>query len=1678
MNRSADTAPPESVDLQREVKKRKTWFYETQLRRLNLESFRAVRPDQPGPLLDLISKISSPDVVPGQFSRPEKLGRVYRDSQQSVWTANDVARHDAFADSLIGRAGDFLNAREPLKLAERLKTLRDEYEASAFGSVTDPLGGLWQFPRIRPEPDPDADRADPARPADSKAVAISRAELAAAKPWLIPELYAQAEDAKDVRGWVTSLERYIADFETELLLIVGGIAGTPVPFDLDAPATYRGFLAGMLTATSIRPADKAVEVRILELRKEKPEDNDAKYMYRFSIATNGSPIGPVAHYRLSERVKYWSGVIHHSLKECVALKPNSDMGLCLLVRLLYRYGTLPQRMRVEGDPTWRRRVAPDDTFSRFFAARATAIGDDAELGRRLKVAETKLRIILEETAAHPRSFDPSFSPLAGEILKQGLLSYKYWLDEKPRALDNDRLNKVKKDLEYGDEVDHEMEFWSENHYIMFASSEYLLGQLWQDETFQPCQLFVDAGDTTGARTGAQRRDRGRARVLKWLNNRLMFGWMEFNSPGYYREHLWALLNLVDFALDEEVRTKATMAVDLMLFDVTRYLHRGAMGAAGGRSQFKFKSHGYDNGLTDIVEIMLGVKGVFREGDAEIAASFASSSYVVPRVLLEIGAAPPTYPFTDRSRVSITFDESAKYGITWSQDSVTKDSLMRGYAGKRARYSPFLAEVNKEIARTHDDYGQVEDDTVFFWGMSALLNKQVVRNTHRVVKRFGLKKADAFKTTSVLLDLVSFFKSPESALLGFSIADLPDRAIGALTGEGSDEVDEATADDLSVVLEGSTRTRANIVTYRSPGAMQSSIQNFRYGQLNFQSSIQQATLNGAVNVFVTTGFGGLDISDLATFGAGAVAGGLIGGPLGALGGGIGAVVAKNEELQDTNPLNETHDDGPEWWTGYWALPRVVQHGGAVIMLSEFHDIQDFLAETGSHAWFPKSGFDRVVERRTSAYDDANFPLLDIGHIGPKGFWLFGKVVHPAPEGSTAESEEGYVGVFSNKRPEWLTKESDPYDHRLEEQIEKGGDDKIWKDAPDLFADKDWYVNGKNIWIIQVGSRTEFGSFETFVDKVSSARVHVDDTGDLECTYDVPRPGGGSDRLRLTNGDDAEFELNGQPLATDLFPRFENPFVRSGVVEWGQRTYCLEWNGQTLLHDFSDGRHPVRQEAPVEKPGDAETIVALVIHLRTGDEAMEAFTVATATVDIGCQRATTEQVVAAGPVGEDTQHDAEWIFLDQPMKRSPDMVLGLSHPASGGDPTDLSFLNPSEILDLNPSALLGPLSLLGEGSTPEWVASFSLKALMADHRLRECVVPFSQLKFEGDRRQSGPRPFSVRLSAWADWAAVGGAVEIGSWLLAGHPPPSSIWHDHHDLFVVDRRRRLWHRRTTCGGTTGFWRELDTAGAAPDWTWPFSWAAVSDTAGQAGLFVVSQGRLLARAGDPDGGWSQPWADLRPMVPGVLLPQLVPLGPDSLVTAVPGVGPFDGTADLYITGGDGEVYLRRGWMPDDLERWQRLDTAEFDLASESQLNVVGRQIVARSQQGELLIRDLEHVVLFGGGWQRLDSPGFAVQAFAAGGSDDQLRLAVRGPAGQVSIGERRSGGPVQWRPTTAEDGWRPAVATDLAWAVPEPGSAWLFASGADGTVRALAAADGTPCQIEVFTQTSKDDLVWTWWS
>ncbi len=215
--------------------------------------------------------------------------------------------------------------------------------------------------------------------------------------------------------------------------------------------------------------------------------------------------------------------------------------------------------------------------------------------------------------------------------------------------------------------------------------------------------------------------------------------------------------------------------------------------------------------------------------------------------------------------------------------------------------------------------------------------------------------------------------------------------------------------------------------------------------------------------------------------------------------------------------------------------------------------------------------------------------------------------------------------------------------------------------------------------------------------------------------------------------------------------------------------------------------------------------------------------------------------------------------------------------------------------------------------------------------------------------------------------------------------------------------------------------------------------------------------RFGDIGGGWSQPWVDLQPTTVGLIFPVAVPLDPSSRITAIPAASSFGNFADLYVLGADGAVYLRRGWGPGDAESWQRLGTEDLGGVAASRLGIVGRQIIARSAQGSLWIRNSDLPALFGIGWTQLDSPGFPVHAFSATGSDASFWLAAQGPAGEIAVGAGTPSGSVVWRVASADDAWRPTLGTDLGWAEPGADTAWLFATGSDGSVRALIAGEAT---------------------
>jgi len=136
------------------------------------------------------------------------------------------------------------------------------------------------------------------------------------------------------------------------------------------------------------------------------------------------------------------------------------------------------------------------------------------------------------------------------LIKSTILDYKYWMDQNG---------------------EDSICFWSENHQLLFATSEYLLGHYYSDETFTNQDI-----------TGSQHSILGKERLLIWLEQRWLYGFTEFYSNTYYVEDIAPLANLIDYAHDDEIRIKAKIIMDLLLNDVATQSFKGTFATVSGR----------------------------------------------------------------------------------------------------------------------------------------------------------------------------------------------------------------------------------------------------------------------------------------------------------------------------------------------------------------------------------------------------------------------------------------------------------------------------------------------------------------------------------------------------------------------------------------------------------------------------------------------------------------------------------------------------------------------------------------------------------------------------------------------------------------------------------------------------------------------------------------------------------------------------------------------------------------------------------------------------------------------------------------------------------------------------------------------------------------------------------------
>ncbi len=144
-------------------------------------------------------------------------------------------------------------------------------------------------------------------------------------------------------------------------------------------------------------------------------------------------------------------------------------------------------------------------------------------------------------------------------------------------------------------------YWSENHTIMWMSSDWLLHE-----------KYGRAIDTAL-----------RTRLVHYLDLKVKYGFYEFYSPTYAPYCLSGLINLSDFAQDPQIKDLATKASVRLLRDLLLMTNnKGVMFAVAGRAYpAKYKSP-YQN-HTNLIYLLTGLGE--RPGSPSHSGSFLSTS---------------------------------------------------------------------------------------------------------------------------------------------------------------------------------------------------------------------------------------------------------------------------------------------------------------------------------------------------------------------------------------------------------------------------------------------------------------------------------------------------------------------------------------------------------------------------------------------------------------------------------------------------------------------------------------------------------------------------------------------------------------------------------------------------------------------------------------------------------------------------------------------------------------------------------------------------------------------------------------------------------------------------------------------------------------------------------------------
>ena len=354
-------------------------------------------------------------------------------------------------------------------------------------------------------------------------------------------------------------------------------------------------------------------------------------------------------------------------------------------------------------------------------------------------------------------------------IKNCLTGFKYWMDQYDGRKDS-------------------MCHWSENHQILFATTEYLAGCEWPDATF------------ADGKKGEEHVAMAKERIEAWMYQRYYYGFNEYYSNNYYPENIAPMANFIQFARAEDSAMVERMKIvmDIIWIDIAtqsyKYVDESgntqyAFMSASGRMYMDNKSSDdTGNRLRHYINLVLQNGEEYKTVDNRFFVCFrrmyestvnGEPIYEVPDVIKEI------------------FNDESEKQIVKSSNGLTLSELV--------------------------EYGLVGQDVnqiMMQMGMEAFTNKEVIDNSITYLRKnklFNNEFLNDFK-------LVNLWPLTLTNTLGF---------VSGL---------------INPSTNGKTIQRANVYTYQTPYYSMSTSQQYFAGDYADQHQVNISTLASNLSIY--------------------------------------------------------------------------------------------------------------------------------------------------------------------------------------------------------------------------------------------------------------------------------------------------------------------------------------------------------------------------------------------------------------------------------------------------------------------------------------------------------------------------------------------------------------------------------------------------------------------------------------------------------------------------------------------------------------------------------------------------------------------------------------------------------------------------------------------------------------